>query len=69
MLLMEMREAGVELQTQVKVNSVEAVSGGYLVKTSLGEVCARSLVIATGGLSIPKIGATSLGCKLLENLI
>ncbi|MEY3122676.1 MAG: hypothetical protein RI993_1501 [Pseudomonadota bacterium] len=64
MLLMEMREAGVELQTQVKVNSVEAVSGGYLVKTSLGEVCARSLVIATGGLSIPKIGATSLGYEI-----
>ena len=35
--------------------------GRYLVKTSNGEADAESLVIATGGLSIPKIGASKFG--------
>lgn len=64
MLLTEAREAGVKLQTQVKVNAVEAVSGGYLVRTSLGKEHCASLVIATGGLSIPKIGASNFGYEI-----
>ncbi|MDT8363772.1 MAG: NAD(P)/FAD-dependent oxidoreductase [Nitrosomonas sp.] len=64
MLLVEAREAGVKLQMQVKVNTVEAVSGGYLVRTSQGEYYCASLVIATGGLSIPKTGATSFGYEI-----
>ena len=35
--------------------------GSYLVDTDRGPVQARSLVIATGGLSIPKIGASDFG--------
>ena len=38
----------------------------YVVDTSMGRFTAHSLVIATGGLSIPKIGATPLGYKLAE---
>lgn len=64
MLLMEAREAGVKLQTQVRVNAIEAESGGYRVRTSLDDVRCAVLVIATGGLSIPKIGATNFGYEI-----
>jgi predicted Rossmann fold flavoprotein len=36
-------------------------SGGFLVRTDLGDLSCHSLVIATGGLSIPKLGATDFG--------
>ena len=38
--------------------------GGFLLNTSLGEISAESVVIATGGLSIPKIGATDFAHKI-----
>lgn len=50
--------AGVEIVTGTRVESVEA---GFVVRTSRGEMRAPRLVVATGGLSIPKIGATSWG--------
>lgn len=43
-----------------------AGSGGYLLQTGRGTVRSRSLVIATGGLSIPKIGATDLGYRVAQ---
>ena len=39
---------------------------GFLVSTSRGEFQTASLVVASGGLSIPKIGATPLGYKIAE---
>jgi predicted flavoprotein YhiN len=39
-------------------------AGSYQIDTDRGPVAARSLVIATGGLSIPKIGASDLGYRL-----
>ena len=39
-------------------------AGSYQINTDRGPVLARSLVIATGGLSIPKIGATDFGYRL-----
>ena len=41
-----------------------ASAGSYQIDTDRGPVAARSLVIATGGLSIPKIGASDLGYRL-----
>ena len=41
-----------------------ATNGGFRVTTSTGEFWAESLVVATGGLSIPKLGATGLGYDL-----
>jgi predicted Rossmann fold flavoprotein len=58
MLLLEAREAGVKLDTDTKVLGIES---GFTVRTSRGEGTCASLVIATGGLSIPKIGATNFG--------
>jgi hypothetical protein len=61
MLLSECEKAGVRLQTETNVSGVEKEDGQYLVHTDQGEFTAKSLVIATGGLSIPKIGATKFG--------
>ncbi len=41
-----------------------ANSGGFCVSSSAGELKADALVVATGGLSIPKMGATGLGYEL-----
>jgi predicted Rossmann fold flavoprotein len=66
MLLAEAREAGVKLDTGIKVFDIEPVAGGYKIKTSCGEHACASVVIATGGLSIPKIGATNFGYELAK---
>jgi hypothetical protein len=43
-----------------------ASAGSYQINTDRGPVQARSLVIATGGLSIPKIGASDFGYRLAQ---
>jgi len=58
MLLDEMDAAGVTLMLETSVKSVAA---GYTVETTRGGFTAPSLVIASGGLSIPKMGATGFG--------
>ncbi len=44
----------------------ETSAGSYQMDTDRGRVQARSLVVATGGLSIPKIGATDLGYRIAQ---
>jgi len=44
----------------------ETSTGSYQMDTDRGRVQARSLVVATGGLSIPKIGATDLGYRIAQ---
>jgi len=65
-LLDECRAARVEIQMETVITSVEYSVGTYHVKTNRGEKTCQSLVIATGGLSIPKIGATPFGYKIAE---
>lgn len=63
MLLRQMREAGVTLWLDTQVEKVEA---GYRIVTSRGILAANSVVIATGGKSIPKMGATGFGYRIAE---
>jgi predicted Rossmann fold flavoprotein len=63
MLESECREAQVAIQTNSSIREVRAADG-FSVRTDTGIFRARCLVIATGGLSIPKMGATSLGYDL-----
>jgi predicted Rossmann fold flavoprotein len=56
----EYRQAGVRIFTNVNVETVERQKD-FRVRAGQDEFHAESLVIATGGLSIPKIGATSFG--------
>lgn len=66
MLLKEMRDAGAELRLMTDVSSVEKTTTGFRVSTSGGTVDAASLVIATGGKSIPKMGATGFAYRIAE---
>ena len=58
MLLQECSEANVEIWTSCTATGVKREGDGFSVVTSSGSVSAESLVVATGGLSIPKMGAT-----------
>jgi hypothetical protein len=65
MLLAECEAAGVELVLNAGGIAIErSAGGGFRVASSLGEFRAEALVVATGGLSIPKLGATGLGYDL-----
>ncbi|HET8897631.1 MAG TPA: NAD(P)/FAD-dependent oxidoreductase [Rhodanobacteraceae bacterium] len=64
MLLEECAAAGVVVQLDCGVGAVTHGSGGFRLSTARGEVCAESLVVATGGLSIPSMGASGFGYEL-----
>ncbi|WP_417456636.1 NAD(P)/FAD-dependent oxidoreductase [Kordiimonas sp.] len=57
-LLDECKSVGAEVRCGVSVKSVTFGSDGYTLATTAGPVRANKLVIASGGLSIPKMGAT-----------
>lgn len=61
LLLDEMSAGGANLWLETAVNAVRHENGGFILSTARGEIGCASLVIATGGLSIPKIGATGFG--------
>lgn len=61
----ECRKANVEILTDCKVDSLTE-GNPFKIKTSLVEFSSESLVIATGGISIPKMGATDFGYKTAE---
>ena len=66
MLLTEMRAAGVKLRLETTVEGVAKTDGGYEVTLSSGKVACASLVVASGGKSIPKMGATGLGYDIAK---
>jgi len=59
----ECREAGVQIFVQSRIQEVRRTTE-FVVRTASGEFRAPALVVATGGLSIPKMGATALGYEL-----
>jgi predicted Rossmann fold flavoprotein len=78
MLEKECREAGVEVRCGVGVGAVlphpsanartdGAPATGFSVATSAGDVACESVVVATGGLSIPKMGATGFGYEVAKS--
>ena len=64
LLLHRMRGAELRLQTAVK--DVARHADGFVVTTSTGQVRAQQVVVATGGKSIPKMGATGIGYDIAE---
>lgn len=65
-LMTESEWAGNEIRTELSVNGIEKQEQGYLLQTSSGPINAESVVIATGGLSIPNGGATSFAYDIAE---
>jgi len=64
MLLDECEAAGVTIETSCAVSRVRNSDSGFSVITARGEVQAESLVVASGGLSIPSMGASGFGYEL-----
>lgn len=65
-LLTECEWAGVTIQLRQEVLSVEKTENGFTVTTSEASYSCESLVVASGGLTMPKLGATPIGYKIAE---
>ena len=66
MLLKECEKGGVLRWQGCGVKAISHSDNGYLLQTDQGHVQAGAVVVATGGLSIPKIGATDFGYRIAE---
>jgi len=66
MLMQECRQHGAHVQLRTEVLRVEHCTDGYTVHTSQKLLQAEKVVVACGGLSMPKLGATPLGYQLAE---
>lgn len=66
MLLKDMAAAGVELWLGTTLGAVRPAANGFEVETGRGPVRASSVIVATGGKSIPKMGATGYGYRVAE---
>lgn len=66
MLVAECKENGVEILTHCSVKSISKCVDKFNILTSFGEFSSESLVIATGGLSIPALGATDFSLRIAK---
>lgn len=66
MLLEEARKGHAQLRLGVRVSAISKGEGGFVVASDQGEFRCRSLVVATGGPSIPKMGSSGFGYKIAE---
>ena len=64
MLLRECSDNNVTIQLQNSIEEISKPDDQFLVRTSSGEFACESVVVACGGLSIPKMGATGFGYNL-----
>ncbi|TPL88165.1 NAD(P)/FAD-dependent oxidoreductase [Mesorhizobium sp. B2-3-14] len=66
MLVSEMRGRGAELVLSTRVEAIGRTEEAFELALSTGSVSCQSLVVACGGKSIPKMGATGFGYELAE---
>ena len=66
MLIEESKKAGVILRNEVNVNEVFKEGELFYVNIGVETLKSKSVVVATGGLSIPKMGATDFGYELAK---
>ena len=66
MLVRDMERAGVTLWLDCAVGAVRREASGFTVETARGPQRTKAVVVATGGKSIPKMGATGFGYRLAE---
>lgn len=67
LLLRDMQAAGVTLWLGCTLGEVRRTAAGFTVDTARGPQSAPSVVVATGGKSIPKMGATGYGYRVAES--
>jgi predicted Rossmann fold flavoprotein len=66
MLVDESRRTGVHVEVDCRVSAVEQNASGFTLETNRVSIEAAALVVATGGLSVPKMGATPFGYELAK---
>lgn len=66
MLQQECNKAGVHIALSQEISAVEHQEGRYLLTTATHQMSCQSLVVASGGLSLPNLGATAFGFQLAE---
>jgi predicted Rossmann fold flavoprotein len=66
MLLDDLAAAHVTLSLETEVHEIGKTESGFAVRLSTGPIICQNLVIATGGKSIPKMGATGFGYRVAE---
>lgn len=66
MLIQELEGSGGGLRLETAIHGVDHDTDGFLVRTSAGPIRAASVIVATGGLSIPKIGATGFAYDIAK---
>ena len=66
MLLKECELANVTILKEFIIKNIEKDNDQYLVSTETEQYSSESLIVATGGLSVPKIGATSFGYEVAK---
>jgi predicted Rossmann fold flavoprotein len=66
MLLEECRKGHAQLRLGLRISAISMSETGFAVVTDQGEFRCRSLVVATGGPSIPKMGSSGFGYKIAE---
>ena len=66
MLVSECINQKVEIFIDTKIKNLSKDENSYIVNTDKGTISSPSIVIATGGLSIPKIGATDFGYQIAK---
>ncbi|MDB2655090.1 NAD(P)/FAD-dependent oxidoreductase [Candidatus Pelagibacter bacterium] len=66
MLLKECELANVTILKEFIIKNIEKDNDQYLVSTDTDQYSSESLIVATGGLSVPKIGATSFGYEIAK---
>jgi predicted Rossmann fold flavoprotein len=66
LLLAECRKGHAQLRLGVKVSDVSKTENGFTVVSDQNEFYGRSLVVATGGPSIPKMGSSGFGYRVAE---
>lgn len=62
------RKRGVEIRFSTTMTSLEKTDAGWRVGTSHGAIDARAVILATGGLSVPKTGSDGSGIRIAEHL-
>ncbi|HFC91767.1 MAG TPA: NAD(P)/FAD-dependent oxidoreductase [Leucothrix mucor] len=64
MLIAECKDADVNIQTNCIIEDIQKDHALFTLKSSIGKLQAQSLVIATGGPSIPRMGSTDFGIRI-----